>query len=88
MKVTSWDSTRDTICNTYVYMYVYIYVYIYMHRYIHIYTYKFITLCRTDWPICMAIFLTIFGEICMVLHNNTCECGTLEHAMEHTLESI
>ena len=59
-----------------------------MYIYIHIYTYKFSTLCRTVLLLCMAIFLTIFGEICMVLHNNTLECGTLEHAMEHTLESI
>ena len=71
MKVASWDSTRDTICNTYIYVYIYVYVYIYTHIYIHIYTYKFIILCRTVLPLCMAIFLTIFDEICMVLHSNT-----------------
>ena len=26
MKVASWDSTRDTICNTYIYIYIYIHV--------------------------------------------------------------
>ena len=67
---------------------VYIYVYICIYVYEHIYIYIFITLCRILLPLCMAIFLTIFGEICMVLCNNTRECGTLEHAMKQTLESI
>ena len=57
----------------YVYMYVYVYIYAYIHIYIyiHIYKYKLIILCRTVLPSCMSIFLTIFGEICMVHHNNT-----------------
>ena len=53
--------------NIYIYTYIHTYIYIYMH----IYTHKFITLCRTVLPLDMAIFLTIFGEICMVLHNST-----------------
>ena len=52
-------------------IYIYIYICTYIHMYIHIHTHKFITLCRTVLPLCMAIFLTLFGEICMVLHNNT-----------------
>ena len=59
----------------YIYMCIYMCIYIRTHMYIYIhiyiYTYKFITLCRTVFPLCMAIVLTIFGEICMVLHNNT-----------------
>ena len=78
MKVASWDSTRDTIGNTYIYVYMYMHIYvcilciyIYAHIYTYIYTHKFITSCRTVLPLCMAIFSAIFGEICMVLHNNT-----------------
>ena len=65
----------------YVYIYVCLYIqthiYTYIHIYIHIYTYIYIYIkillhyvglfCHYAWP----FFLTIFGEICMVLHNNT-----------------
>ena len=54
----------------YTYMCIYMYIYIYAHIhiytciYIYIYTHKF---GHYAWP----YLLTIFGEICMVLHNNT-----------------
>ena len=72
MKVASWDSTQDTTYNTYIYMYicvcvyVYISIYAYIYMYIHIHTnlLHYVGLfCHYAWP----YFLTIFGEICMVL---------------------
>ena len=57
-----------------IYVYVYIYVYIYMYIYIYTCIYIHINLLHYAglfyhyaWP----YFLTIFGEICMVFHNNT-----------------
>ena len=42
MKVASWDSTPDTICNIYIYAYIHVYICIYTYVYICVHAHIYI----------------------------------------------
>ena len=65
-----------TQLHSYIGLLIYIYIYIYTHTHTHAYIYIYIHInllhyvglfCQYAWP----YFLTIFGEIRVVFHNNT-----------------